>query len=89
MEPRRFKASRESKTSSTFLEILAIGIAIKSLAKKNTAVEIICDSQPALFALERRYYKGAIEGQNIIIGLDKYCRHRDCHLLQAQTKRRS
>jgi hypothetical protein len=24
--------------------------------------------------LERRYYRGAIEGQNIIIGLDKFCR---------------
>jgi ribonuclease HI len=68
------QAHRESKTSSTFLEILAIAIAIKSLGKKNTAVEIICDSQPAVFALERRYYKGAIDGQNIIIGLDKYCR---------------
>ena len=68
------QAHRESKTSSTFLEILAIGLAIKSLGKKNTAVEIICDSQPAVFALERRYYKGAIDGQNIIIGLDKFCR---------------
>src|ERR1700722_11381156 len=67
-------AHRESETSSTFLEILAMAIAIRSLAKDNTALEIFCDSKPALFALERRYYRGALEGQNIIIGLDKYCR---------------
>ena len=67
-------AFKESESSATYLEILAIAIAIRTLAKKNTAIEIHCDSQPALYALERRYYRGAIQGQNIIIGLDKYCR---------------
>jgi len=68
------EARRELENSSTFLEILAIAIAIRSLAKPNLAIEVHCDSQPAIFALERRYYKGAVEGQNIIIGLDKFCR---------------
>ena len=53
------KMPRESESSPTFLEILAMAIAIRSLTKENTAIEIYCDSQPALFALERRYYRGA------------------------------
>ena len=48
-----------------------MAIAIRSLAKDNTALEIFCDSKPALFALERRYYRGALGGQNIILGLDR------------------
>src|ERR1700722_4261314 len=67
-------AHRHSESSSTFLEILAMAIAIRSLGKENTAIEINCDSKPALFALERRYYRGAQEGQNVILGLDKFCR---------------
>src|SRR5207248_11347655 len=58
-------AHREKESSSTYLELLAIAIAIRSLAKKHVAIEVRCDSQPAVYALERRYYRGAIQGQNI------------------------
>jgi hypothetical protein len=67
-------AHREKESSSTFLEILAIATSIRSLAKEHMAIEVRCDSQPAVYALERRYYRGAEQGQNIIIGLDKLCR---------------
>src|SRR5262249_53906653 len=63
-------AMRDKEASSTFLEITAIVFAIASLARPRTAIRVICDSAPAVFALERRYCRSSKLAQAYIIGID-------------------
>lgn len=69
-------ALRESTTSSTELEVRAICIAIVSLAREGSKVEIYSDSQAAVQTLEKRYSRASDNIQSLMIALDAWCNER-------------
>ena len=71
---KEISAMRDKAVSSTHLEVVAICRAIVSLAPPNSHVKLICDSQAAVFIMEKRYDRSSEITQGIIITLDKHCR---------------
>ena len=68
------EAMRDKAVSSTHLEVVAICRAIISLTPPNSHVNLLCDSQAAVYIMEKRYDRGSDITQGIIITLDKHCR---------------
>jgi ribonuclease HI len=67
-------AMRVASISSTHMEIMAIVKAVKTFAKRNSAVHVFADSAAAIYVLSKRYDKKSDHSQGLIIALDRYCR---------------
>ena len=80
-------AKRCSAVSSTHLEILAVAKALLTLIPDRASVIVHCDSQAAMFTLERRYCKGSDVVQAVIIGIDRHCRDHGIAMFYQHTPR--
>lgn len=65
-------AFRLKTNSSTFLEVMAICIAIVTFAPKSSCVSIVSDSQSAVYILQKKYCKGSDEIQGRIVATDRW-----------------
>ena len=80
-------AKRCLSVSSTHLEILAVAKALMTLIPRRSSVIVRCDSQAAMYTLERRYCKGSDVVQSAIIGIDRHCRDRGIAIFYQHTPR--
>ena len=60
-------AMRQMTTSSTHFEILSICMAIRSFATPGSAIQINCDSQPAIFTLIKNIVKCRITFKGLLL----------------------
>ena len=64
---------RVKATSSTLLEIHAICLAIKTLARINSHIQVYSDSMTAVLVLQKRYCRSSDFIQGLIITMDRWC----------------
>lgn len=59
-------------SSSTYLEVMAICIAIATFAGANSRISVTSDSQSAIYILQKKYCKGSDDIQSKILATDRW-----------------
>ena len=66
------QAFRLKANSSTYLEVMAICIAIATFGTPGSSITVQSDSQSAVYILQKKYCKGSDEIQGKIIATDRW-----------------
>lgn len=66
------QAFKLKASSSTYLEVMAICIAISTFANERMCISVTSDSQSAVYILQKKYCKGSDEIQGKIIATDRW-----------------